>query len=302
MKKKNQLCVYSFYRFTELHDLNEKKKLLISFFESRQIRGSILIAEEGINASIAGAEKDLCNALKYIRGLLNIRKVDLKINVVSFLPFNKLKVRVKKEIVTLGRGKVNIVSSSKNYLEPLEWNEYVRDSDVKVLDVRNSFEINIGKFIGSKNPETVCFRQFPQKLERMKIDKNSKIAMYCTGGIRCEKVSAFLKKKGYKKIFQLKGGVLNYLKYVKDTKSQNLWKGECFVFDNRVSVNKDLLQGNYNQCHGCRMPITMDEMKSKYYQRGVSCHHCYDSRTNKQKERSLMRQKQIEARKEKLKL
>ena len=169
------------------------------------------------------------------------------------------------------------------------------DKDTTVIDVRNQFEIKIGKFKNARNPKTISFRDFPRQLEQMKLRKDKKIAMYCTGGIRCEKASAYMKATGYSNIVQLNGGIINYLSHKNEKNSKNYWRGECFVFDNRVSVNKDLLKGKYYQCHGCRMPITNGDMKSKYYQKGVSCHHCYHSRTNKQKERSMMRQKQINA-------
>ena len=295
MKEKKNLFVYTFYRFLIINDKKNLKKQLDHYFKDKLLRGTILIADEGINASISGTSNDLLEAIKLIKNLLNIRKLDIKKNKNKFLPFNRIKVRLKKEIVSLGKGKINISKSPLNYIHPTKWNNIIKKKDVKLIDTRNVYEIKIGQFNGALNPKTKSFREFPKKFEEMGINKNQKLAIYCTGGIRCEKASAYLKQKGYNNVFQLKGGILNYLEYVKDNKSKTLWNGECFVFDDRVTVNKKLEKGSFYQCHGCRSPITKKEVKSKNYKRGVYCPNCFNTRTEEQKNRSQIRQSQIES-------
>ena len=205
-----------------------------------------------------------------------------------------MKVRLKKEIVSLGKPNIDVNSMTGKYIEVDKWNKLMSRKDIKIIDVRNPYEINVGKFEKSLNPSTNNFRQFPMNFKKMKIKKDDEIAMYCTGGIRCEKASAYLNKLGYKKVYQLKGGILNYLNHYKDDKKNNKWQGECFVFDNRVTVNKTLSKGKFSQCYGCRSPITKKDIKSKFYIKGVSCPHCFQKRTEKQKSRSYSRQRQIE--------
>tara|TARA_Y100000768_G_scaffold333690_1_gene273869 strand:+ start:3722 stop:4654 length:933 start_codon:yes stop_codon:yes gene_type:complete len=293
-KMKNKFSVYSFYRFTKITDKKLIKNSLDKQLSLYHVRGTILLADEGINGTLSAKKKDLDKILKFIRNTLKIRKLNLKVNKSSFLPFNRMKVRLKKEIVSLGKGVVDISSSNKNHIDPSEWNKFLKNKDIKVIDVRNNFEIDIGKFRNAINPKTKSFREFPKSLKKMKIDKNDTIAMYCTGGIRCEKVSAFLKINGYKNIYQLKGGIINYLDYVKNNNHNTLWKGECFVFDNRVTINKELNKGKYIQCFGCRRPITKKDTLSANYIKGVSCPYCYNERSEEQKKKSRVRQNQIE--------
>ena len=285
--------LFTFYRFVKIKKIEYVKYKIDQSLKGKYIRGSILIANEGINASISGRENDLYEILKFIKRLLKIKKIILKENETDFIPFNRMKVRLKKEIVSLGKGKINL-SKIKNHIHPSKWDELVSDSEVKLLDVRNLYEIEIGKFKGSINPYTLTFRDFPKKIQELKIDKNQKIAMYCTGGIRCEKASAYLSDIGYKNLYQLEGGILNYLEYKKKTKSISNWKGECFVFDNRVSVSKDLSKGGYSQCYGCRGPITKKDMESEQYKKGVYCPNCFSLRTKEQIHNSLTRQNQID--------
>ncbi len=290
---KNSLLIYSFYRFTKINNKNNIKKNLDKYFKNKLIRGTILVANEGINASISGTEEDLLNTVKLIKKILKIRKLDLKINEINFLPFNRIKVRLKNEIVSLGKKGIEINKYTGKFIHPSEWNEIVKRKDIRLIDTRNNYETDIGQFKNAINPNTNSFRELPGKLEKMGIKKNDKLAMYCTGGIRCEKASAYLKLNGFKNVNQLDGGILNYLHYMKKNKKDSLWKGECFVFDNRVTVNSNLKKGKYIQCHGCRQPLTKKELKSKFYRKGVSCQYCFSSRNNKQKSSSMTRQEQI---------
>ena len=291
--KKNKFFIYTFYRFIKIHRKEKIKLLLDNFLLNKLSRGTILLADEGINGSVSASESDLKEIINYIKKILNIRKLDIKVNKTDFLPFNKMKIRIKKEIVSLGKGNLNVQSKNGKFIPPSDWDQIVADKSTKTIDVRNSFEIEIGTFKGSIDPKTKSFRDFPKKLKKLKLDKNKRIAIFCTGGIRCEKASAFLKKDGYKNVVQLEGGIINYLNYKKRKKLKSMWNGECFVFDNRVTINKQLLKGDYLQCHGCRRPITHEDTKSKFYKKGVSCPYCFNERTINQKKRSQTRHEQI---------
>tara|TARA_B100001248_G_scaffold250487_1_gene224610 strand:+ start:4096 stop:5034 length:939 start_codon:yes stop_codon:yes gene_type:complete len=290
----SQLQIYSFYRFKKI---NNKKKLkidLLKFINKKKIRGTILIAHEGINGSISGKSIELNEIIKIIKKTVKIRNLSLKINNIDYLPFNRIKIRLKKEIVSFGMGNLNINERKSKYIHPSEWNDLINSTNIKLIDTRNLYEINIGRFKKSINPMTSTFREFPKKFDELKIKKDDRIAMYCTGGIRCEKASLYLSSIGYKKIYQLDGGILNYLSYCKENLKENLWQGECFVFDNRVSVNRKLGPGKFIQCHGCRRPITFKDTKTKEYKKGVCCPYCFNERSNEQKIRSNVRQKQID--------
>ena len=206
----------------------------------------------------------------------------------EFQPFHKPKIKIKKEVVPIGI-KLSKINNKKTYIEPNKWNSFLKKSDIKIIDARKPFEFNMGTFKGAENPNIDNFRDFPNYLK--KINKKKPIAMFCTGGIRCEKATNYLMKKGFKKVYQLKGGIINYLKNI-NVKS-SLWSGECYVFDNRVSLKHKLKLGTYIICSGCRKPVSKDEKKSKKYQMGISCPKCYDKLSSSQKERFAMRQKQI---------
>ena len=289
----NKLFVYSFYRFVNIKNKSEIKKNIDLLIRNKLVKGTILLSDEGINGSISASKKVLDDIIKHIKLLLKIRKLEKKKNDVEFLPFNKIKVRLKKEIVSLGKDNVIIKNTGKR-ISPCKWDKILNDKNIALIDTRNQFEIEIGSFKNSINPETKSFREFPEKFNKLKISKSSKIAMFCTGGIRCEKASSYLKKIGYKNVYQLDGGILNYLDYKKKFKIKiTEWRGDCFVFDNRVTVNKSLKKGKYIQCYGCRHPITESDKKLKSYVKGVSCKYCYKKRTKLQLERSVSRQKQI---------
>ena len=285
--------VYSFYRFIEIKNKIKIKNKIENFIINKKLRGTILIANEGINGSISGREVDLNLLLKFIKQLIKIRKIEIKINNVNYLPFNRIKIRIKKEIVSLGKGKIVKNKRKRNFINPSEWDDLIIQKDTVLIDLRNTYEIKIGSFRNSINPLTNSFRDFPKKFKKMNFKKDKKIAMYCTGGIRCEKASNYLSQEGYKNIFQLKGGIINYLDYLQKNKKRTNWKGECFVFDNRVTINKKLKPGKYIQCHGCRAPITQKEAMSEMYMKGVTCPYCFNERSDKQKKSSMSRQKQI---------
>ncbi len=290
----NKLILISFYRFLAIDDKKKIKLLVESNLKATSIKGTILLADEGINGSLAGRKEEIFTLIKFIKKYLKIRKLSLKINEVDFIPFNRIKVRLKKEIVSLNVGKIDVSKFTGTYINPSQWNDIISRENIRLIDVRNQYEIKIGTFEDAINPLTSNFREFQTKFDKLNIKKSETIAMYCTGGIRCEKASAHLKLKGYTNILQLEGGILNYLEYYKKNKNKNKWKGECFVFDNRVTVKKNLKKGNFDQCYGCRNPINKYDKKSKFYIKGVSCPHCYHSRSESQKKRSHMRQSQID--------
>lgn len=292
--KENNFFVYSFYRFKKINDIREIKLQLDNFFKKKFIKGTVLIAYEGINASLSGNTAELDETIDFVKKKLKIRKLNTKKNKVNSHSFNKLKVRIKKEIVSLGLGSLDINKLAGKYISPAEWDKVISQKNIKLIDTRNRYEIKIGKFKNSINPKLNNFREFPIRFNAMNISKSQKIAMYCTGGIRCEKASAYLKNNGFKNVCQLDGGIINYLEHKKKVKKSSLWKGDCFVFDNRVSINKRLLKGKYYQCYGCRKPITKKHMDSPDYKKGVYCPLCHGVRTKKQIRRSISRQDQID--------
>ncbi len=289
----NKYFVYTFYDFVRIIDKKILKLEIDDFTKSKTIRGTILLADEGINASISGNKKELDNIIAFIEKKTNIKILNLKVHETDFLPFNKFKVRIKKEIVSLGKGEIEVNKNTAIRIHPLNWNKIIRDANTILIDVRNTFEIAIGKFENALNLNTVSFREFPSKIINKKFNKDAKVAMYCTGGIRCEKASAYLKSIGFKNLYQLDGGIIKYLEYYKEKKHETLWSGECFVFDDRVTIDQNLKKGNYFQCYGCRMPLSEDDLVSDKYIKGIVCPHCYKNRSNKQRLSSFMRQKQI---------
>ena len=286
--------ILGFYKFKKIKFLKKNKLLLQNFLINKNIRGTIIIANEGLNATISGKVDDLKLSIDKIKKILDFKKFDSENKSKSkFQPFYKLKVKIKKEVVPIG---LSLTSKNRkdNYLDPKKWNKFIKNKNTLILDSRKPFEYKVGTFKKSINPDINNFREFPEYLN--KLNKKKPIAMFCTGGIRCEKASVFLKRKGFKNVYQLKGGILNYLKKVNIKDS--LWKGECFVFDNRITVKHGLIVGTYSMCSGCRKPISSKDKKSQKYEEGVSCPNCHDKLTNTQKERFRMRQKQINLAKE----
>ena len=288
-----KIYIYTFYRFKKLKNIKYIKNQLDIFSNNKLILGTILIANEGINGTVSGPKKNLDLLIKDIKKILKIRKFSLKISKNQFIPFYRLKIRLKKEIVTIGDNLVNPEKVSGTHIHPKEWDKIINDKDYLIIDTRNEYEISIGTFKNANNPRIKSFRDFPNYIKNSNIDKNQRIAMFCTGGIRCEKASNYLIKKGYKDVSQLDGGILNYLEYKKN-KKKNTWGGECFVFDNRVSVDTNLSKGSHDQCYGCRHPITTEDMKLKSFVKGVSCKYCIKDKSNKKMISSLERQKQID--------
>ena len=282
--------VFGFYKFKKLISLKKNKLLIQDFLIKKSIRGTVIIAKEGLNGTISGKTKDIRDAINKIKKIFSIKEFDNSNTSKSkFQPFHKPKVKIKQEVVPMS---LTLNSKERNldtHLDPKEWNKLIKKKDTHIIDTRKPFEFDVGTFKKSVNPDVNNFRDFPKYLNKLK--KNEPVAMFCTGGIRCEKTSVYLKKKGFKNIYQLNGGILNYLKQIKEKDS--LWKGECFVFDNRISLKHGLKVGTYYMCSGCRKPISSKDKKSKKYEEGVSCPNCYDSLTETQKSRFRMRQKQI---------
>ena len=280
--------IFGFYKFKKIKNIKLLKKNLKNFIEEEQVRGTIIISIEGINGTISFKPTKYKKVKNKILNLLNIRKLDNEnISYYKYQAFKKGKIKIKKEVVPIGMKLNKIVT--KNKIEPKDWNKFILKKETVLIDTRKSFEFKVGTFKGSINPELNNFRDFPRYFKTLK--KNQNIGMFCTGGIRCEKASAYLKKKGFKNVYQLKGGIINYLDNVK--KKDSLWSGDCFVFDNRVSIKHGLKPGNLKICPGCRNPIKLSERKSNFYEQGVSCPNCYNNLTNSQKKRFRMRQKQI---------
>ena len=280
--------IFGFYKFKQIKNIKLLKKNLENFIEEEQVRGSIIISIEGINGTISFKPTKYKKVKNKILNLLNIRKLDNEnISYYKYQAFKKGKIKIKKEVVPIGMKLNKIVT--KNKIEPKDWNKFILKKETVLIDTRKNFEFKVGTFKGSINPELNNFRDFPRYFKTLK--KNQNIGMFCTGGIRCEKASAYLKKKGFKNVYQLKGGIINYLDNVK--KKDSLWSGDCFVFDNRVSIKHGLKPGNLKICPGCRNPIKLSERKSNFYEQGVSCPNCYNNLTNSQKQRFRMRQKQI---------
>ena len=280
--------IFGFYKFKKIKNIKLLKKNLKNFIEEEQVRGTIIISIEGINGTISFKPTKYKKVKNKILNLLNIRKLDNEnISYYKYQVFKKGKIKIKKEVVPIGMKLNKIVT--KNKIEPKDWNKFILKKDTVLIDTRKNFEFKVGTFKGSINPELNNFRDFPRYFKTLK--KNQNIGMFCTGGIRCEKASAYLNKKGFKNVYQLKGGIINYLDNVK--KKDSLWSGDCFVFDNRVSIKHGLKPGNLKICPGCRNPIKLSERKSNFYEQGVSCPNCYNKLTNSQKQRFRMRQKQI---------
>jgi UPF0176 protein len=282
--------VLGFYKFIKVISLEKKKILLQDFLIKKEIRGTIIIANEGINGTISGESKNIKTTINKLKKIFSFKEFDnSNYSISKFQPFHKPKVKIKKEVVPMN---LTLNSKERNldtHLNPKEWNELIKLKNTHIIDTRKPFEFAVGTFKKSVNPNVNNFRDFPKYLNKLK--KNEPVAMFCTGGIRCEKTSVYLKKKGFKNIYQLNGGILNYLKQIKEKDS--LWKGECFVFDNRVSLKHGLKVGSYYMCSGCRKPISPKDKKSKKYEEGVSCPNCHDKLTETQKSRFRMRQKQI---------
>lgn len=288
------ICVAALYKFTPFADCDAIRRALEALCEAQGIRGTLLIAREGINGTIAGGDAAIDAVLAHIRALPDCADTDVKLSRAAAMPFHRTKVRVKSEIVTMGQPDIDPLDTG-HYVEPGDWNALISDPGTIVIDTRNDYEVAVGTFTGAIDPQTKTFRDFPDwfRAERERLlgeGKPPKVAMFCTGGIRCEKSTAFLKAEGIDEVFHLKGGILKYLETV--PAEQSLWEGECFVFDQRVTVGHGLALGTKQLCHACRRPIDEAGLASPRYVEGVSCDACYDERTSEQRASYAERQKQ----------
>jgi UPF0176 protein len=287
-----ETVVCALYHFVDFPDFESHKAPLLQLMEKENLRGTLLLAKEGMNGTIAGPISAIKTLIAFIKTDARFTDLSLKLSYHTDVPFYRAKVKLKKEIVTMGVHDIDPLKIVGTYVKPKDWNALIEDPEVLVIDTRNQYEVEVGTFKNALNPKTTSFREFPGYVKSA-LDPaiNKKVAMYCTGGIRCEKSTAYLKELGFEDVFHLEGGILKYLEEVPEAES--LWQGECFVFDNRVTVNHQLEKGQFDQCHACRMPITEQDKKNAAYIQGQSCHHCIDSQTEKQKNRYMEREKQV---------
>ncbi|MCX4028764.1 rhodanese-related sulfurtransferase [Endozoicomonas sp. SM1973] len=289
----SQFVIAALYKFTRLPDFEAMRQPLLDKMLALEVKGTLLLAAEGINGTVAGSREGVDQLLNYLNsheplaGLTHKESYDIK------QPFYRTKVKLKKEIVTMGVPGIDPNHVVGTYVKPAEWNQLISDPDVLLVDTRNDYEYQVGTFEGAINPKTESFREFPDYVaQQLDPAKHKKVAMFCTGGIRCEKSTALLKEQGFDEVYHLEGGILKYLEEVPATETK--WQGECFVFDNRVTVDHQLNKGSYDMCFGCRMPISDQDKQSERYKEGVSCPHCFDSQDAKTRQRAESRQKQIE--------
>ena len=285
--------VAALYKFAPLADIAHMQQDLRRVCDDNGICGTLLLAEEGINGTIAGSRSGIDAVLHHIRRYPGLQDLEHKESFAAEQPFYRMKVRLKKEIVTIGLPDVNPNEIVGTYVSPREWNKVISDPDTVVIDTRNGYEIKIGTFKNAIDPHTETFRAFPDYVQKnLDPARHKKVAMFCTGGIRCEKASAYMKKLGFEEVYHLKGGILKYLEEMPEEES--LWQGECFVFDQRVAVKHGLAEGSYILCPSCRHPVGPDDLKSEKYVEGIACPNCHDSLSEERKARSAERQKQIE--------
>lgn len=287
------IVVAALYKFADLPDFVDLREKLITLSKDTDLRGSLLLAKEGINGTVAGTRKSVDALKEFLANDKRFLGIEYKESFADKNPFPRMKIKLKKEIVTLGKPEANPSEAVGTYVLAKDWNNLISQDGIKIIDVRNSYEVELGSFAKAIDPKTKSFREFPDFVAKhLNPEKDQKIAMMCTGGIRCEKASSYLKKVGFKEVYHLKGGILQYLEEI--PKEESLWHGECFVFDNRVTVDHDMKPGNYLLCHGCRNPMSQSDMASPFYVKGVSCPNCHDKRSQKQQESAIARQKQIE--------
>lgn len=285
--------VAALYKFVALPDYRELREPLLNLCHSLEIKGTLLLAEEGLNGTVAGSRESIDQLLKFLRQDSRLSDLEVKEAENAQLPFLRMKVKLKREIVTMGVASIDPRRLVGTYVDPKDWDQLIEDPEVTLIDTRNSYETLIGTFKGAIDPGLENFREFPSwSKDNLNQDRNKKVAMFCTGGIRCEKASAYLLEQGYEEVYHLRGGILKYLEEVPQENSS--WEGECFVFDERVSVDHSLSQGSYQQCFACRRPLSECDLASEEYQKGVSCPHCVQHTSQSDKARFAERQKQIE--------
>ena len=286
------VVVAALYKFVTLENYREMREPLLQVCVNADVKGSLLLAHEGINGTIAGPRDGIDTVLTYLRADARFADIETKESLDDEQPFLRMKVKLKKEIVTLGVDGIDPNCLVGQYVEPRDWNALISDPEVLVVDTRNDYEVEIGTFQHALNPNLQTFREFPQYVQRFDPSKHKKVAMFCTGGIRCEKASAFMLQQGFDEVYHLKGGILKYFEEV--PAEQSLWQGECFVFDNRVAVNHQLQKGTYELCHACGWGVDDTARESPLYEAGVSCPRCHATLTEEQKGRFRERRKQIE--------
>lgn len=285
--------VSALYHFVTLDNFQAMRQPLLDFMLENDIKGTLLLAREGINGTVAGSKNSIEKLHAWLRADERLQDLRSKESYDHSMPFYRTRVKLKKEIVTMGIEGINPNHVVGTYVKPEDWNALISDPEVTVIDTRNDYECAIGTFKNAVNPKTETFREFPDYVKTsMDPVKHKKVAMFCTGGIRCEKSTAYLKEQGFEEVYHLQGGILKYLDTVPE--DETLWQGECFVFDNRVSVDHQLNKGSYDQCHACRLPITETDKQSEKYVHGVSCPSCYDKKSAQQKKRFAERERQVQ--------
>ena len=295
--KNLKFTIITFYQFKKKCNVEKLKNLLKYFCAFHKIKGTILLAEEGINGTVSGLMEPI-RLLELEFSKLGFTRLELKRSTHEFMPFNRLKVKIKNEIVTFDGSQLDVENNKGKHVVSTEWNSLINEEETKVIDVRNNFEVEMGSFKGSINPKTKNFSKFKHYVDNnLSKNKNQKIALFCTGGVRCEKASYYMHQQGFNNIFQLKGGILQYLKDIPTKESK--WYGECFVFDSRVSIKNEMAQGTYELCYACRNPLNLQERSSKDYVKGVSCSKCINKISNEKKLKLKERNKQIEITKKK---
>lgn len=296
------ITVATFYKFVALPDYADLQPPLIGICKAQEVKGTILLANEGINGTISGDRNSVNSVLAFIKSDERLIDIDIKESSASKPPFERLKVRLKKEIVTIGVPEVSPAQTVGTYVSPKDWNQIISNPDITVIDTRNDYEVGMGSFQRAKNPKTESFRDFPEYAkENLDPAKQKKVAMFCTGGIRCEKASSYLLSQGFDEVYHLKGGILKYLEEVPEEES--LWKGECFVFDERVAIKHGLEPGSYSICYACGHPVSRAEQQSPDYESEVSCPHCIGEMTDEKRDRfrERKRQRQLKAKNSKTK-
>ena len=289
----SEFLVVTFYRFTKIDDLVNLQVSIKTCCRENNVKGIVLIANEGINSTISGTRDGVLNVLRFLQEDPRFAELAWKESSANKQPFRKLRVRLKKEIVTMGVQGIDPAQLVGSYVKPEDWNELISDPNVIVIDTRNDYEVEIGSFKNSINPNISSFGELPKWIEEnIDFDAQPQVAMFCTGGIRCEKSTALLKEANLNEVYHLDGGILKYLEKI--TEDQSLWEGQCFVFDERVSVGHGLEVGEYDLCRACRFPIHDEEKSSPQFFEGVSCPRCHDQTTDEQKASFSERQKQIE--------
>jgi UPF0176 protein len=285
--------VAALYRFCRLDGFEDLRAPLAAFCRGHGIKGTLLLAPEGINGTVAGTPDAVAALIGRLEGVPEVTGLDVKYSSAREMPFHRMKVRLKREIVTMGVAGIDPTASAGTYVDASAWNELICDPETVIVDTRNDYEIRLGTFAGAVDPGTRSFRDFPAWAERHRDDLGGRrVAMFCTGGIRCEKATAYVKSLGVEEVFHLKGGILKYLEEV--PASQSLWRGECFVFDERVAVKHGLAPGEAELCRACRMPVTPEQRRSPKYRQGISCEQCHDRRTDEDRKRYAERQRQVE--------